>query len=130
MKLNKLGEGERGGWGYMEPWLAVLKKIKEPIIEPTLDRWFFEETHWVFEVTSQPWWMKVLLIQPGPSRAFLVQGVPNGHSPTVRERTCKFFTKKLNLRDEVKEQNNQSHPPFSVQVTSQRGCHFTPAAVK
>jgi hypothetical protein len=67
------------------------------------------------------------LIQLGPLRAFLVQGVPNGHSPHER-KTLQILSQKIkiNLRDEIKEQNNQSHPPFSVQVTSQSWLSFHP----
>jgi hypothetical protein len=37
---------------------------------------------------------------------------------------AKLFTKNI-LRHENKEQSNQSHPSFSIQITYQCGCHFT-----
>ncbi len=69
---------------------------------------------------------------PHPSwslKSLFGSGCSQWSFPQSERKTLQILHKKFikNLRDEIKEQNNQSHPPFSVQVTSQCGCHFTPA---
>jgi hypothetical protein len=41
-----------------------------------------------------------------------------------QHRYCKKFHQKYSTK--AWEQSNQSHPPFSIPITSQCGCYFAP----